>query len=64
VLDRAWAASEGARIGSYVETWHDEAAVALRYLNLLDDAIGWRSRLTLGAVAAATVTPRRQKVRA
>jgi hypothetical protein len=64
VLDRAWAASEGARIGSYVETWHDEAAVALRYLDLLDDTIGWRSRLTLGAVAAATVMPRRQKVRA
>jgi hypothetical protein len=61
VTDPRWAASEGARLGAYVEAWHDEAAVALRYLNLLDDAIEWRSRMALTPLAEATVTPTRAR---
>jgi hypothetical protein len=35
VVDQAWRAAEAARVAAYVLEWHDEAAVALRYLDLL-----------------------------
>jgi hypothetical protein len=57
--DTAWATDEAARVATYVEDWHDDAAVALRYLDLLDDAIGWRAAKTVGAAPVAK--PRRQK---
>jgi glycosyltransferase involved in cell wall biosynthesis len=34
-----------ARAWRHVTRWHDEAAVARAYLDLLDDAVGWRARL-------------------
>ena len=48
VTDAGYRAAEGARVGAFVEAWHDEAAVALRYLNLLDGAVGWRERMRVG----------------
>ena len=44
VLNPAWRAEEAARVGAYVRSYHDYAAVALRYLDLLDDALHWRAR--------------------
>jgi hypothetical protein len=41
--DQAYRDGEAARVSAYVERHHDEAAVALRYLDLLDEAIHWRS---------------------
>lgn len=38
-----YAAQEAARVTRYVEDLHDEARVALRYLDLLDAACGWRA---------------------
>ena len=42
VLDQDFRATEAARVSTYCERFHDEAAVALRYLDLLDDAFHWR----------------------
>lgn len=41
--DPAYFAAEAARVSAYTLTWHDESAVALRYLDLLDDAFHWRT---------------------
>jgi len=46
VTDVEWRDAEMKLVCEYVETWHDDAAVALRYLDLLDAAIGWRSAKT------------------
>lgn len=44
--DPDWCHGEAERVAAYVLDWHDDAAVTLRYLDLLDTAIGWRARLT------------------
>jgi len=41
-------AEAGARALRYVTAYHDEAAVALRYLDLLDAAVHWRTVLRIG----------------
>jgi hypothetical protein len=41
----------------YVTTYHDEAAVALRYLDLLDHAFGWRQAMRTDAPKPETHTP-------
>lgn len=46
--DAAWRAAEAQRTAAYVLAWHDDAAVAARYLDLLDEAIHWRAAKTLG----------------
>jgi hypothetical protein len=51
--DRAFYDAEAGRVARYTETVHDEAAVALRYLDLLDEAIGWRAGLALGGAGWA-----------
>lgn len=43
VTDPEFYARETARVHEYVTDVHDEAAVALRYLDLLDSKFGWRS---------------------
>jgi hypothetical protein len=48
--DPSYYETEAARVHGYVVTHHDEAAVALRYLDLLDDAFSWRQ--VMGARAA------------
>ncbi len=40
-------ATETERATRYCLDWHDEAAVAIRYLDLLDDAFGWRHGMEL-----------------
>ena len=45
--DPAFRADEAARVQGHVFRHHSEPAVALRYLELLDRAVGWRDRLTL-----------------
>jgi hypothetical protein len=40
--DRSFYDAETARVAGYVTAHHDEAAVALRYLDLLDEAFQWR----------------------
>lgn len=42
------ATAAGDRVASYVTRHHDYAAVVARYLDLLDEAVGWRARLNLG----------------
>jgi hypothetical protein len=42
VSDQGYRDAEAARVSTYCERYHDEAAVALRYLDLLDDAFHWR----------------------
>lgn len=44
VQDTAFRIVETERVHSYVTQFHDESAVALRYLDLLDIAFGWRSQ--------------------
>lgn len=46
--DADFYAGEAGRVSQYVATHHDEAAVALRYLDLLDEAFEWRLNLSLG----------------
>lgn len=53
--DAAFYQAEAARVSEYVATWHDEAAVALRYLNLLDNAFQWRSAMTRQQVEGGRV---------
>jgi len=43
VCDTAFRIIETERVVSYVTAFHDESAVALRYLDLLDVAFGWRT---------------------
>jgi len=50
VVDADWRRGEAERVATYCETWHDEAAVALRYLDLLDLAFNWRQALTGGRI--------------
>lgn len=47
VRDEEFRMAEAYRVRGYVESFHDEAAVALRYLDLLDESFGWRQRLAL-----------------
>jgi hypothetical protein len=44
VSDATFRADETSRVSQYVVQHHDESAVALRYLDLLDMAFGWRSQ--------------------
>lgn len=44
VDDRAHYDVECTRVGDYVRNNHDESAVALRYLDLLDGHFGWREK--------------------
>lgn len=46
--DRAFRDREAERVTRYCTDWHDEAAVAIRYLDLLDDAFAWRRAMELG----------------
>jgi hypothetical protein len=46
--DEAFYCAERDRLGQYVREVHDLAVVTARYLELLDEAIGWRNRLRLG----------------
>jgi hypothetical protein len=45
--DSAFYAAEAARVSAYVTTHHDDAAVAARYLDLLDEAVGWRQAMRI-----------------
>ena len=47
VTDQDFYDAEAKRVTDYVETHHDEAAVATRYLDLLDEAFQWRGALAL-----------------
>lgn len=51
--DPAYAASEASRVQRYVIEYHDDANVAIRYLDLLDQAIQWRHLLSLSHRRAA-----------
>lgn len=54
VEDPDWRESEAKRVSSYVEEYHDYAAVAEKYLELLEGAFGWKEKLTLGQVQPLT----------
>lgn len=43
--DREFYAAEALRVSTYATEHHDESAVALKYLDLLDAKFGWRSNL-------------------
>lgn len=45
VTDAEFYRTEAARVSRYVTQHHDDAAVALRYLDLLDDAFQWRQAM-------------------
>lgn len=45
VTDSSWRRAEAIRVARHVATYHDDAAVALAYLDLLDEAFDWRSRI-------------------
>ena len=47
VTDDAWRDGETARVTTHVARFHDDAAVALRYLDLLDDHFHWREHMSL-----------------
>lgn len=47
VVNEDYRTQWGKLTAEYVLQYHDEAAVALRYLDLLDEAVGWRSQLAL-----------------
>lgn len=51
--DHEWRTREAQRVRAYVEQYHDYAAVALRYLDLLDAAFGWRMALRVGGPGLA-----------
>lgn len=46
--DPEWRHAEAIRVTGYVLAYHDYAAVAERYLDLLEEAFGWKEKLTLG----------------
>ena len=61
--DHAFYAAESQRVSEYVIAHHDDAAVASRYLDLLDDAVHWRDAMRIDRrpktqEAATPVTPR------
>ena len=66
-MDRAYREAEAARVAAHVTDWHDEARVALRYLDLLDRAFHWRERMRVGTkrieVAPDPETPKRRRPR-
>lgn len=43
ITDAEYRRAEAERVAAHVLTFHDDAAVALRYLDLLDEAFSWRS---------------------
>lgn len=45
MTDPVFRANEEQRVHDYVLEYHDEAAVAHRYLDLLDEAFGWRAAM-------------------
>lgn len=47
VQDQDYRRAEAARVTRYCLEWHDEPAVALRYLDVLDDHFGWRHELEI-----------------
>jgi hypothetical protein len=49
-VDAEWRRGEAERVATYCEAWHDEAAVALRYLDLLDLAFNWRQVMAGGRI--------------
>lgn len=51
--DRAFYDAEAERVSAYVIAHHDEAAVALRYLDLLDAAFQWRQVMSEQTAGAA-----------
>ncbi len=46
ITDAEYRRAEATRVYAHALAEHDEAAVALRYLDFLDEAFGWRSRKT------------------
>lgn len=44
VDDAEFRQAEAGRVASFVTEYHDESAVALRYLDYLDEAFAWRSK--------------------
>jgi len=46
VSDKEFYRSEASRVFTYTQQYHDEAAVALRYLDILDEVFSWRQRAT------------------
>lgn len=46
VMDGDWHTTESERVGAFVEQHHDYAAVAARYLDILDHRLGWRALKT------------------
>ena len=46
-LDRTYRTAEAARVQAFITEHHDYAAVALRYLEILDETIGWRANMTV-----------------
>jgi len=59
--NRAERATEADRVAAYALTWHDEAAVALRYLDALDGAFGWRGELAIENRPAVPPQPEVQR---
>lgn len=51
--DPAYAANEASRVHRYAVEYHDDANVAIRYLDLLDHAVQWRQMLSLSTRRAA-----------
>jgi hypothetical protein len=49
--DPAYFAQEADRVAAYALEHHDYAAVAARYLDLLDGAIQWRENRSIGQKA-------------
>jgi hypothetical protein len=45
VTDPDFRETEAARVSTYCERFHDEAAVALRYLDILDQHLHWRTAM-------------------
>jgi hypothetical protein len=65
VVDTTWRATEAARVAQYVTDYHDEAVVALRYLDLLDVAFRWRTALEItSAIRPDPATPTPEFVQA
>jgi hypothetical protein len=53
VTDADFYCAEADRVTAYVTQHHDDAAVALRYLDLLDGAFGWREALRVQPTPAS-----------
>ena len=61
--DKAFRDAEAERLHQFVLDWHDEARVALRLLNLYDDAFAWRRRLRVGMLKQVAPEPVKPKAR-